>query len=386
MKHRTGVAHSLRSASARRRFGAALALTTVIPLLIAGLLFAGHFLADGMSAAAALALAAAGVAAAAAGALLLRPYPINLARMRRHLKGIRRGRIPENIRLIRADRDTAAIEHELHRLTERLTANDEADADDGGRRQEQICAALKVEGMTRMAAGLAHDFNNLLSAILGNISMVVRMLPPESPVKDNARQVEASALKAVETSNLMLIYSERGSFVEEPFSLSELLQEIVRATRSSLEPEIDLALDVPDELPLLLGDPAQMRMAVTHLVANASESIQEGGGRIDVRAGLQHCDRNAFSGAYLYEDLPEGAYLFIEVQDSGCGMTADVRRRMFDPFFSTKLRSKGMGLSIVLGVTRSLGGAVTVASRPGGGTKIRLFLPRERRDDDPTRI
>jgi CheY-like chemotaxis protein len=112
-----------------------------------------------------------------------------------------------------------------------------------------------------------------------------------------------------------------------------------------------------------------------NLVINASEAIGDKGGMIDVSTGLAHVDRAYMAAALMPHELPDGDYVFLEVSDNGCGMSAETQARIFDPFYTTKFTGRGLGLAAVLGIVRGHKGAMKVYSEPGRGSTFKLLFP-----------
>jgi signal transduction histidine kinase len=119
---------------------------------------------------------------------------------------------------------------------------------------------------------------------------------------------------------------------------------------------------------------AQIRQVVLNLITNASEALKGKGGKITVRTGLVHIGKAA--AAKRKVDLPWGDYCYLEVSDTGCGMTAQTQSKAFDPFYTTKFVGRGLGLAVVQGILRSHRGAITVVSAPGSGSTFEILLPR----------
>ena len=140
---------------------------------------------------------------------------------------------------------------------------------------------------------------------------------------------------------------------------------------------------LPDGLPPVTVDREQVRVAVSHLALNAAESYAEGKGTVVVTTGLMDCDRRYLSQTFLDTSLPEDKYVYIEVLDHGDGITPETQFRMFDPFFSTKIRGRGLGLSIVLGVARAHFAGIKIDSEPGKGSTFRLLFQTSRVALDP---
>jgi signal transduction histidine kinase len=187
--------------------------------------------------------------------------------------------------------------------------------------------------------------------------------------------VEATVLQAMELTNQIMAYSGRGQIRAREYNLSDLVRDMADTLNVSVPRKVAISYRLADGLPALTGDPDLMRQAVTNLVQNAAESYPTREGEVVVAAELRHCDKAFLRDAYLNEGLPEGPCIVLEVKDHGCGMFPDVQARMFDPFYTTKIRARGLGLAMVMGVTRVQEGAIHVKSVPGQGTTICLLFP-----------
>lgn len=255
-------------------------------------------------------------------------------------------------------------------VTERKQAEDER-----RRLEAQLLQAQKLESLGVLAGGIAHDFNNLLSSILGYADLALHELPAASPTRHLIGEAVNGALRAAELTNQMLAYSGKGRFVVEPVHLAQVLDDMSRLLQMSISKKCALTYNLVPDLPVVEADATQLRQVVMNLVINASEAMGETGGVIAISTGVRHCDRAYLSETYLDENLPAGAYVYLEVADTGSGMTPETRARIFDPFFTTKFTGRGLGLSVVLGIVRGHGGAVKVLSEPGQGTTFRVLLP-----------
>jgi two-component system cell cycle sensor histidine kinase/response regulator CckA len=131
---------------------------------------------------------------------------------------------------------------------------------------------------------------------------------------------------------------------------------------------------VPD-LPAVMADGTQIRQIVMNLVINAADAIGDAGGRITLTTGVMTADDTLLAGCVAGAGRRPGEYVFLEVRDTGAGMTPEVMARIFDPFFTTKFAGRGLGLAAVLGIVRGHEGALQVASTPGQGSAFRLLLP-----------
>jgi CheY-like chemotaxis protein/two-component sensor histidine kinase len=174
----------------------------------------------------------------------------------------------------------------------------------------------------------------------------------------------------------LLAYSGKGTFVIQPLDVSRLIEEMGHLLAVGVSKKAMLRYELAQDLPAVDGDSSQLGQVVMNLVTNASDALGESGGSIVVRTGLMDVDRDYLSQAYVHEDCAEGSYVFLEVQDSGAGMDAETRGRIFDPFYTTKFTGQGLGLAVVLGIVRSHHGAICVYSKPGDGTTFRVLFPR----------
>jgi PAS domain S-box-containing protein len=240
------------------------------------------------------------------------------------------------------------------------------------RKMEQ---AQKLESLGVLSGGIAHDFNNLLTGVLGNASLALSDLSPLSPARDRIEQIETSAQRAADLCRQLLAYSGKARFLTGPIDVSTLVREMGHLLQVSITKTCALKLDLADGLPAIEGDATQIRQIVMNLIINASEAIGPQNGVISVVTGTEACDRAYLARAYIDERLPEGAYVFVEVSDTGCGMDRDTLRRIFDPFFSTKFAGRGLGLAAVMGIVRAHRGAIRVYSEPGKGSTFKVLFP-----------
>jgi len=233
----------------------------------------------------------------------------------------------------------------------------------------------KLESLGVLAGGIAHDFNNLLTGILGNASLARLDLPPQSPAEGALEQIERTSLRAADLCKQMLAYAGKGRFVVQPLDVSQLVHDTAHLLQVSISKKAVLKFDLAAGLPLVVGDPSQLRQIVMNLVINASEAIGDRSGIIALHTGLVRADRAYLADMQFASSLPEGDYVFLEVSDTGCGMTPELKARIFEPFFTTKFTGRGLGLAAVLGIVRGHRGALKVYSEPGKGTSFKLLLP-----------
>lgn len=245
--------------------------------------------------------------------------------------------------------------------------------------QAQIQQAQKMESLGVIAGGIAHDFNNLLVGILGNASLVLMDLDPGHPAREHLQQIELAARRAAELTEQILTYAGKGKTNLEEVSLSALVQEMRMLMEPALSKKAELRLQLADGVPSVRADPAQIRQVLMNLILNASDALAGGPGTVEVRVRTVVADRELLRRSFVGQDLPEGVYVSLEVEDTGCGMDAETLARIFDPFFTTKFTGRGLGLASALGIVRNHGGAILVRSHPGRGTDFQILFPVARR-------
>lgn len=235
--------------------------------------------------------------------------------------------------------------------------------------------AQKLESLGVLAGGIAHDFNNLLTAIIGNADLAMMQTPKDSPLQTYLSNVEKTAMQAAELCNQMLAYSGRGKFVIQSIEINSLINDMISLLQISVHKQVALQFNLAAGLPTIEADPSQLRQVIMNLVINASEAIGETNGTVTVSTGILHADQSYLGQYYSAPELPGGDYIFIEVSDTGCGMTPETRDKIFEPFFTTKFTGRGLGLAAVLGIIRGHKGAIKVQSGLGKGTTFKVLLP-----------
>jgi PAS domain S-box-containing protein len=224
--------------------------------------------------------------------------------------------------------------------------------------QEESLARQKLEGLGVLAGGIAHDFNNLLGSILATSELVLSELPAGAPASQGIISIKNVADRAAEIVRQMMAYSGQENTVFEPLDLSVLVREMLQLLSVSISKRARLVVDLPENLPAVRANAAQIRQVVMNLITNASEALGENSGVITV--GL---------------DTAESDHVRLTVSDSGSGMTDEIRARIFDPFFTTKFAGRGLGLAAVRGIIRDHGGSISVFSVPGQGSRFEVLLP-----------
>ncbi len=241
--------------------------------------------------------------------------------------------------------------------------------------EAQMLNAQKLESLGVLAGGIAHDFNNLLMVILGNAELAIGSLPEDYSSPEYLVEIKKVARQAADLCNQMLAYAGRGKFAIEVIYLNRLITDMKHILQMSVSKNVTLSYSLIEECPAIRGDPGQLKQVLLNLVVNASEAIGESEGTIEITTCIAGRGEVHDTGT-LFGFLPEGEeYLCLKVTDSGCGMEEATLNRIFDPFFSTKLTGRGLGMAAVLGIMKGHRSAIHVSSSPGRGSCFIFYIP-----------
>jgi PAS domain S-box-containing protein len=231
--------------------------------------------------------------------------------------------------------------------------------------EEALFQGQKLESIGVLAGGVAHDFNNLLQGILVNACSLLEDSAELDPNRKALEDIIAAGSVAAGLTSQLLAYAGKGTCVATRFDLSDLISKMLRLIDSSIRKGVDLQVDLAAGLPWVEADANQIQQVVMNLVINGGEAISPGVGVVRVTTGV--------ASPEAWQDLHP--YVYMEVQDSGCGMDVATSSRIFDPFFTTKFLGRGLGLAAVSGIIRRHGGKIQLQSVPGEGSTFRVTLP-----------
>ena len=241
--------------------------------------------------------------------------------------------------------------------------------------ETQLQYAQKLESLGVLAGGIAHDFNNLLTVILGHAELIKAQAGQESRYLENLRAIIQSSHRAASLCSQMLAYAGKSRLAIKPCHINTLINEIKDLLTASVSKHVRLRYQLASNLPHVLGDARQLQQILMNFVMNASEAMDPNEGTATISTGVMACSAEYLRGSFVDDQLAEGSYVYIQVEDTGVGMDEATRQMLFDPFFTTKFTGRGLGLASVLGIVRSHRGAIKIDSHPGEGTTMRVLFP-----------
>jgi len=242
--------------------------------------------------------------------------------------------------------------------------------------EKQLQHSQKLEAIGTLAGGIAHDFNNILAAIFGYAELVQLQLPKESELWAMQEQIITASHRAKKLVQQILAVSRKEEQELEAMQLNSIIEEVSKLLRSSLPSTIEIKESIAPQAGTVLANPTKIHQVLMNLCTNAYHAMQETGGVLSLE--LQKVYLNENSNKFAGLEIPAGAYVRLTVSDTGHGMDAKTRNRIFDPYFTTKKKEEGtgLGLAVVHGIVKNSGGHITVHSKPTKGTSFIIYLPQ----------
>jgi len=234
--------------------------------------------------------------------------------------------------------------------------------------------AQKLEAIGTLASGLAHDYNNLLMGMLGCADLALRFVPPDSRSRPFLEELKKAAMRGGQLTRQLLVFSRRNEAPPTLVQLDTIVDESERILRTAAGDAVHLVVQRAGGGWAVRADPGQLQQVLLNLVLNARDALPDGG-TVTLTTGTTSWPPAA---ADRPPGLPPGDYATLRVDDDGVGMTPEVQAHIFEPFFTTKAggHGTGLGLASVQAIVEQTKGRITVASEPGAGTRICVFLPR----------
>jgi PAS domain S-box-containing protein len=241
------------------------------------------------------------------------------------------------------------------------------------RAQEQLFVRQKLESLGTLAGGIAHDFNNLLGAVLAQAEVAMMELVSGARPSEELDAIRRMAIRGAEIVRQLMFYAGQENESPEFADLSAIVGEMLQLFKFSISKHARLETALAAHLPSVRANPAQLRQIVMNLVTNASDAIGDREGVIRVTTESVTVSRDS---AWLHSGgLAEGQYVCLKISDTGRGMSRELQARVFDPFFSTKAASRGLGLAVVQGIVWGLRGVIHLESEPDKGATFQILLP-----------
>ncbi|MBF0282516.1 MAG: response regulator [Zetaproteobacteria bacterium] len=248
-------------------------------------------------------------------------------------------------------------------------------------KKQEIDHLQRLESIGTLASGIAHDFNNYLAGIIGNADLL-KLNHPEIEQEPLNHILDISTQARRLCQSLMGYAKNQGPVIKK-FSLSHVVSSMTVLLHSAIHAKVNIVYDMDDRGSdyVIEGDQSQFEQLVMNLIINASEAIMiahDEGGSVQVSTRKVYMEAAMFKQGFLYDvrkPLNDHDYIYLKVRDNGCGIPKEALTKIFDPFYTTKATGNGLGLSAIMGIVQSHGGAMKVDSEEGLGTVFHLYFP-----------
>ncbi len=257
------------------------------------------------------------------------------------------------------------------RTRDLMRANEKLHQEIAERRQAEaaLLQAQKVQAVGQLAGGIAHDFNNILQAVLGGANLIRRRAGNAEAVTGLAAMIQDAAQRGQSVTRRLLAFSRREELRADRLDLGELLGSLRDILRATLGARYRVETVMAEGLPPVLADRGQLEAVLVNLATNARDAMPAGG-TLTFSAEIQRLEGRAAG-------LAAGDYIRLVASDDGEGMSAETLARATEPFFTTKPLGQGTGLGLAMARSFAEGsaGRLFIASEPGRGTQVTLWLP-----------
>ncbi|MGH7600174.1 MAG: PAS domain S-box protein, partial [bacterium] len=237
-------------------------------------------------------------------------------------------------------------------------------------REEQLRQAHKMEAIGRLAGGVAHDFNNMLTAIIGTSEMAMFELNRDHPLRKALKEIKQTADRAANLARQLLTFARRQIIAPSLLNLNDVLLNLDKLLHRLAGEGVDLAISAAPELGFVKVDSGQVEQMIINLVSNARDAMPNGG-KLKIETANITLD-DAY--ARQHPEITSGEYVMLVVRDNSAGMTEEMKKHLFEPFFSTK--GTGLSLATAYGIVQQNHGHIVVDSAPGQGTAFHIYFAR----------
>ncbi len=240
--------------------------------------------------------------------------------------------------------------------------------------EARLFQAQKMETVGKLAGGVAHEFNSILTAIIGQSELILGDLPSGHPLTQNADGIRQAAGRAATLTRQLLAYGRKTFLRPEALELNQVLASLEGTIRHLMGEDVNVRVVPAKALLAVNADAGQIEQVIMNLAMNAADAMPNGG-NLTLETASVSFDPESLG---RYPELKPGDYVMLAITDTGTGMSEEVKRRAFEPFFSTKGvgQGTGLGLSTCYGIIKQSGGHISVYSEPGRGTTFKVYLPQ----------
>ncbi|RME50488.1 MAG: GAF domain-containing protein [Caldilineae bacterium] len=314
--------------------------------------------------------------------------PRSRSRFRQILERIRQGSpIPTRLELTALSRDGREFEVDvaLSPLAYRdgtAVQSTVRDITEQKRIEARLREAQKMEAVGQLAGGIAHDFNNILTAINGLTSIALETLSPGEALYKDLQIIHNQARRAAKLVRQLLTFARQQPAEIRPIHLNQVITELTDLLKRAIGADVDLITNLAPDLRPIQGDLNALEQILTNLCLNARDAMPRGG-KLIIQTQNIHLSEEDIR---LTPEAQPGEYGLLTVTDTGKGMPPEILTRIFDPFFTTKEvgQGSGLGLAMVFGLMKQLGGFVEVESIPGKGSTFKLFFRTSKQETKPS--
>lgn len=243
--------------------------------------------------------------------------------------------------------------------------------------QTKMARAERMESLGLLAGGVAHDLNNILGPLVGYPDILLETLPPDDPMAEDLSVMRDAAQRAAEVIQDLLMLARRGNVEKTGVDLNAAIAGYLASTEfTALQkryPKVELVDERSEAAGMAAGSPTHLFQVIMNLVSNAFDAIEQSG-HVTIRTVRERLTEPC----PLYETIPPGRYVVLQVSDTGCGIPAADLEHIFEPFYTKKVMGRsgtGLGLSVVYGIIKEMDGYIDVQSDANEGTTLSLYLP-----------
>lgn len=239
--------------------------------------------------------------------------------------------------------------------------------------EDQLRQTQKMESLGLLAGGVAHDFNNLLAVIASCSGILSEEMQKSSEHRELLDEITGAVDRASALTRQLLAFSRRQVTEPRVIDVNQIVNETRRMLRRIVGEDISLSTSLEPELGHVRADPGYLVQVLMNLAVNARDAMPRGGSIVITTRNVTI----TADEARLHSSVKTGAAVMLAVEDTGTGMSAEIKSRIFEPFFTTKGNGHGtgMGLAVVHGIVEKAGGFIDVESAPNVGSKFRVYLP-----------